>query len=1069
MTFESRVLRILHFSDFHSESPLSAFQSRIVDELVSDLCREVSAGALFDFAVFTGDLTRTGSEDEFRCAEENLLRPVLAAAELLPQDIFFVPGNHDIYWDDIDPDAEHGLADVLQDNTDAVDDLLTDDRRLKRATARVGNFWQFERDWYEHATDENGPDPSPPLARSKEKEFGSSKIGIGLINSSWRSTSGNDKAELLIGERQIAACLEGIASSTFRIVAFHHPIDWLQDHDSRSTQNWLQRRAHLVLTGHTHMAEPEFRMTPGGSTTYSGAGCLYESSEYANAYSIITVTLNEASYSVDLDVHPYSPASGFTRIESATQFQGLSLQNIPYVADSTVLAEALPTPANMGRHLAVLAERHSVIPQHIAKRRPSRVREIFVDPIFLPMPFAQLAKELGGKEYKEHHLDARELLRQKSCLAICGDHESGLTGSLLWTLDHFPATDMQAIPVYLESRDLISGPPLIDRAVRHALLDFDVTIGRTDPLPRLVIAIDNAERLKVRQLEHIVSWHQQHPEHLIVFGWHDERLSASEQLRRLGADHNVCHLGPLGIPELRTIVQKLTPDAASETVETVLKILRAENLPRTPYVMTLLAILVAESAAQFEGLSQSTLLDKYVTHLLEMAAGGQSSRVGFDPENWSRILEHVAEQFRTGGLRFRSRLEVDGFVMDYFRSLKWGDTVLPIVEQLLEWRILVQHGDLVGFWHPALLDIFLGRRINTEFRTASAEVQNSYTELALSDPLLHSRPIEHAAALAKGNRVILERIAQFDERTFLDRGPKLESADLLAITPRSTTSGPRDLEALAKQVQVHVPSPEERENLQIEEWQRFEASHAEDAPPEDFGDDDELGLIDELLATVRLFSSVLRSSEHLADADLKRALLRRAVEQWAGVAVLILLEESFNEISTEIVKQNIVKGDLSEDDRIAFIDRIVHLFLVVFISVDMNEALGTRKMNELLDELLEDGEFFGNPAYALFGTLLFSELEAEIGSRWLDFMERVLKDHKKYQLVLDTLMVSLQRRFYYGPIREQDRDRLAALLADVVLEMNGVRNERRRARAKAELVAQLNLDHQTQKASIARR
>jgi hypothetical protein len=380
--------------------------------------------------------------------------------------------------------------------------------------------------------------------------------------------------------------------------------------------------------------------------------------------------------------------------------------------------------------------------------------------------------------------------------------------------------------------------------------------------------------------------------------------------------------------------------------------------------------------------------------------------------------------------------------------------------------LLVQHGDLVGFWHPALLDIFLGRRINTEFRTASADVEGSYTQLALSSPLRHLRPIEHAAALAKGNRVILESIADFDEGVFASRGPALESVSLPAIGTSSAWSESGDLEALTKQVKVDIPSPEEREKMQVEAWQRFEASHAEDVPPENFGDDDELELLDELLSTVRLFSSVLRSSEHLADADLKRALLTRAVEQWAGVAVLMLVEENIHQTSTEYVKRNIFKmserNGLSDDDLIAFVDRIVHLFVVVFISIDMNEALGTRKMNELLAELLGDEGFFGNPAHALFGTLLFSELESGTGSRWLDFMERLFKAHKRFQVVLDMLMVSLQRRFYFGPIREQDRSRLAALLADVVLEMNGIRTGEARVRGKSDLIAQLNKHHQKQ-------
>jgi hypothetical protein len=382
--------------------------------------------------------------------------------------------------------------------------------------------------------------------------------------------------------------------------------------------------------------------------------------------------------------------------------------------------------------------------------------------------------------------------------------------------------------------------------------------------------------------------------------------------------------------------------------------------------------------------------------------------------------------------------------------------VYPIIEQLLEWRLLAQSGDQVSLWHPSLLDIFLGRQMNTEFKMAIADTEGSYVLEALSAPLDHTRPIQHAAALAKGNLVILNRIAEFDADTFQTRGVELTGQTLPALT--SGWSKSDDLEDLVRQVKLHVASPQEREAMRIKSWDEFEAAHADDVPPESFGDSSDLDLIAELLATVRLFSSVLRSSEHTADPKLKKELLARALDQWSTVALLTLAEEDVYRTASEFLLglyqsrgERPPKGDNLE----AFISRLVHLLFAAFISIDMHESLGTRKLNEILSELLSDDEYVENPARALFGTLLYSELESDKGSQWLDFFERLFRDHRSYLVVLDVMTVSLKRRYYFGPIREQDRDRLASLIADVTLDVNGVSSQARRSQSKPRLITEL--------------
>jgi predicted MPP superfamily phosphohydrolase len=49
-----------------------------------------------DFVFFTGDLANRGARDEYAAARTEFLDKVVAAANIAPDRLFLVPGNHDV-------------------------------------------------------------------------------------------------------------------------------------------------------------------------------------------------------------------------------------------------------------------------------------------------------------------------------------------------------------------------------------------------------------------------------------------------------------------------------------------------------------------------------------------------------------------------------------------------------------------------------------------------------------------------------------------------------------------------------------------------------------------------------------------------------------------------------------------------------------------------------------------------------------------------------------------------------------------------------------------------------------
>ena len=92
-------LRLLHFSDLHAslKGPQQNF-SLFRDDVLGDLDRVIAKRGPVHAILFTGDLTQSGSEEEFRAFEEVMgrvtehLKNEVGAAPI----VLAVPGNHDL-------------------------------------------------------------------------------------------------------------------------------------------------------------------------------------------------------------------------------------------------------------------------------------------------------------------------------------------------------------------------------------------------------------------------------------------------------------------------------------------------------------------------------------------------------------------------------------------------------------------------------------------------------------------------------------------------------------------------------------------------------------------------------------------------------------------------------------------------------------------------------------------------------------------------------------------------------------------------------------------------------------
>ncbi|MCP4700716.1 MAG: hypothetical protein GY862_28255 [Gammaproteobacteria bacterium] len=288
----------LHLSDWHQQGP--DFNRQVVRDA---LIREIEERPqTVDFIVFSGDVAQSGKEAEYRAAWENLFDPLLEAADLTPEQLIIVPGNHDLDRDEFEflPQA------TRQAFTDEkkVQTWLTQEKRREHLLAPFAAYRRF-------VTEYLGRDRSA-YADITRFEAGGKKIALLGLNSAWmcnrnKNADGkiNDRGFLAIGEPQIHDALHQISDADLRIAVLHHPFDWLAEFDRNRVEERIRRECDFILYGHRHVSQVEISSGTAGDCVIIPAGTCYDqrtaaNPRYTNAYNFVRLDFETVQTTVCL-------------------------------------------------------------------------------------------------------------------------------------------------------------------------------------------------------------------------------------------------------------------------------------------------------------------------------------------------------------------------------------------------------------------------------------------------------------------------------------------------------------------------------------------------------------------------------------------------------------------------------------------------------------------------------------------------------------------------------------------------------------------------------------------------
>jgi len=261
---DAKVLTFLHISDIHFE-PDNKDQKMVLSKLLN-LIQDISEGKwnslsevfkgrlCLDFIFCTGDIAYSGKPSEYKLAKE-FFDDLLEITGLKKEQLFFVPGNHDVDWDRL-PDLEISI----ESDKDA-DEFFSSEDKLRKFIEPFHGYQEFTRHYFpERQFDEYRCYYTAIL------NIRGVSVGVAGLNSAWPLRKWGEEVEKkefqLLGKRPLEDALKSISEADLKIVLFHHPIHWLADVEENVIKMLLGKYANLVLTGHQIKPSVEVDIKP---------------------------------------------------------------------------------------------------------------------------------------------------------------------------------------------------------------------------------------------------------------------------------------------------------------------------------------------------------------------------------------------------------------------------------------------------------------------------------------------------------------------------------------------------------------------------------------------------------------------------------------------------------------------------------------------------------------------------------------------------------------------------------------------------------------------------------------
>lgn len=1003
-------MRIIHLSDLHYNH-LDTSQPKVIRALCEDL-KSVALWQEVNLIVFSGDIARRGMTDKITVKQihENVILPILACFPIVPK-IMFCPGNHDV-----DLKARDEMYAPIFDN---ISSPQAANKLVEKDPAKLEDLLAH-LDGYKSLVHYSSPTAyvTNPFFYTTKLEVNGIAVGIVSLNSAWMSKGGGnaDYGNLFIGERQIDLALKEVGDCAIKIAVMHHSLNWLNPQEGNIAQRMLATNFQAVFCGHNHETNAASMFWNLGSVFISNTGCLYETREYFNGYSIVDLDLIQEKWIVSareyfyqretFDISPRFSESGVSEFPMRSR-PGDNL----IVISSNVISEVQERAS---------AKLLSFTASDIA---PRQIGAMFVEPLMADVSEKQFVAA-EGKALSYTTLSQLALLQES--LVIVGKKETGKT--LL--LHHVAAN--RFIEFHSKARiGLVVDLSLLARNTEAAILaQLGESTGgemrRRDIIKLLtdghiLVCVDNFHVHSPVQTAFLKGFCQKYPNSRYIIVAPEEfyeNINGSSNVPDIGIPVQQVYIHSFRRKQIREMVGKWFGDSTEirETrLNSVNQLLSRLNVPATPFLISVL-LWVLEQRPNASPENQAAAVEVLIDGLLEKFQESKS-RLSFDSNIQRHFLSDLAVNLDSEGVEWISRISFDAFVVNYFMRKGLTVSTHGFADELLRKGLLYGTTDRIAFKFDCFRAYFLALRF----------VENpSLWRKALSKEQVHrySGEIDYFTGLHRDRKDVLETAIALCTELFPASGFTPPADALNTLSEGAILISNAKLNNLEQKLLEKPYDSNEREErlTDLEQPSHASVDHDESRKRQLVGGDSNQLVF---MAALRALSIVVRNSELVDDVKLKQQGVELALTSWANIALSTtsLLEKA--DLSDFKLPANFKssksEAGLRQALLLMFPQAMLHLMIEVF---------ATPKIESFL---MNVGAKFP-PLTQCFAALMAFDGGSKFG---VAMVKEILKEHGNKKFIVQVVFFKLLGSYYFQSLDGAQVTGIRECLADAFMIFRG--------------------------------
>ncbi|MDO3523600.1 metallophosphoesterase [Ralstonia pseudosolanacearum] len=996
-------LRILHLSDLHLAQKPLADQSIVLNALWTDLSEQRKTEGDFDLVFFTGDLVAKGQFSEVPpdLVEENFIAPLCKAAGLSRDRVFVAPGNHDKSMKDENFLTSQGLASL--NSQDTIEKMCQDALSLSQILKPFDKF--------------NNLCDKLSLRRAPESSFffnsdiniNGLNIIVTVFNTAWRATGKSenyDYGRLLLGRRQVDEALSKKEENSLRLALMHHPFDWLSQFDKNDNSATILQNYAGIFSGHNHNTDINCLASPTGNTLISNAGCLYQSRDYFNGYAIITYDHDSSSWSIAAREY-YERRRAF---DAALRF---AKNGIAEYSLATGKGKRLSFPTQDYINSVKDAVTPYLLSNAVSNVAPKELIDVFVEP-----PLSHLSEQKFNAGDSGAYLDLSSLLNQPVTPVFVGSKEGGKTTllhyiCLQYTLGHFGSS-----PLFGVYANLASIKPTRAELIKQLVGFSGSVISRSDFIEllstgRVVLCLDDLDKASEALLKEIKSFCADYPSCKYIFSRSEDvtNIKKPDYIPNLIENHeSVIYIHSFKRKHTRELAKKWfeADTSALPKVDMLLEALRRLNIPRTPFLISVL-MWAHERNIEFEAVNQAEILDIFVDGILEKFTESKK-RSAIDATIKRHFLGALAHHLFEKKKWSITELELEAFAIDHFQQRLLSASTSTLIEELFSKGLLFKSQGGIWFKYDCLRAYFL---------SCWMEEDADFLEKSLQPDWLPTldQEIDYYTSRNRSSTLVLKRVMQALELRASAIPIEVDHAYFDDISTSGSPIVIENADKIASQFIGPPPASDEREATldRIDE----NSNHIvirQAAGNQEFLQTDAAKLV----LTLRVASIVLRNSETISDGNLKTSSFNTIFELWAKILILSLSVVELLTDSDEVGFKELAGNAFKNIS-----PYLVKALTANTISSAVKQSLATQKLDLVIEREINESR----PTVVQF-LACFLMIDLALPN-YLNKVDSIIKSLSANRFSLELIFFKLSTRYLLQATNPTELTRLQQLLGDL--------------------------------------